>query len=850
MDQSCKLELFISYSHEDEDFIKNFRKHLCTLKDNGLIKDWYDRKILPGKEFQDEINKNLENADIICLCISANFLSSDSCKKEIIKSLELRNYKNVSVNPIILSPCTWSDNKSISKLLVMPTDGKPVSAFTDHNDAWVNVYNGLKRVIEVEIKIRQINIKKEFETFLKDTEMLSASHSQKERVFLDDIFVYPELLAYDYVNHKQKTINSRGMLSNILQYKNIVIAGENQSGKTTLCKKIFKELRGNNFFPVYVSSVKGAYAGKIENIISNSFKTQYEGIGTDEIEKGRLIPILDDFYFTKNKEKHINDLILLDYRCCVVVVDDIFNLNIKNEELIKSFHYFKILELKSSLRNELIKKWELLTDKENINAANSDYKEIDKMAESVELTMLSGVMPFYPFYILSTIMTYETFNKPLGEEITSQGFCYQAFIYFYLGKTGVKNDDVGIYINFLTELAFYLFKEKKCELSTADFDIFIDIYKLKYNLPIKKEIFLNNLALIILTDSFNNYSFHFKYLYYFFVAKYLAENIGDDDTDKIIKNIIKNLQVDENAYISIFMAHHSKNVFILNEIEGNIAILFNKYKPVGLTIDDIRFFDEEANNIAKAILPSNSNPEKERSEILRARDEIEQRDKPQNIEEEYDPLESDLRRSIKTAEVIGCIMKNRAGSLEKTKLEKIFKDAMNVHLRILSYFFEIIKSKENQLYIVGMISNEIEKINDKKGENMSREKRDAIAKAIFWNLNFFTVYGVIYKIIHSLGSDKLTQIINKVCDEIDTPASFLVKHGILMWYDKNMQVNNIMARIKKNDFSGIAKKVVEFLIVNHCALHKVTFRDKQRIQSQFREISTEQLSKGSTVDKK
>jgi hypothetical protein len=54
-----KLKLFISYSHTDEKDIENFIKHIAPLKTNGLIEDWYDRKIIPGQDFQDKIDNNL-----------------------------------------------------------------------------------------------------------------------------------------------------------------------------------------------------------------------------------------------------------------------------------------------------------------------------------------------------------------------------------------------------------------------------------------------------------------------------------------------------------------------------------------------------------------------------------------------------------------------------------------------------------------------------------------------------------------------------------------------------------------------------------------------------------------------
>jgi len=141
-----KLKIVIGYSHHDEKpFVEEFKKHLAPLKDRGLVEEWYDRKILPGEDYQSKIDYNLENADIICLFISANFLDSPNCKKEKKKAIELRNKKETQVIPIILSPCGWLDDEDISKLLALPTDGKPISTFQNRDEAWLDVYKGLKK---------------------------------------------------------------------------------------------------------------------------------------------------------------------------------------------------------------------------------------------------------------------------------------------------------------------------------------------------------------------------------------------------------------------------------------------------------------------------------------------------------------------------------------------------------------------------------------------------------------------------------------------------------------------------------------------------------------------------------
>jgi hypothetical protein len=858
MEQNKKLRLFISYSHQDNldenPYIEQFKKHIAPLKNNGL-EDWYDHEILPGEDYQNKIDNNLEDADVICLFISANFLSSDNCRKEKRKSLELRKKKGIAVIPIILSPCGWKDDKNISELLALPTDGKPVSSFQDRNEAWHDVYIGLKKLIEKEIKIKQLKITEGFENLLQDTEMLTKAHSQKERVFLDDIFVYPELDKHDNLREYEEKISSEELLKNILDYPKIVITGEDRSGKTILCKMMFKELRNKNFIPVYVSDKKTHFSGKIENKIVHSFHEQYKGIDINEIDKERIIPIIDDFHLAKNKEKHIEGLSI--YPRCILVVDDIFGINIKDEKLIGSFAYFRIRELKPSLRYELIKKWVSLTDKEEGSYTENDlYKNIDEITEKIDSilgkTIGRGIMPAYPFFILSAIVTYETFAMPLDQEITSQGYCYQAFIYFYLRKQDVRNDEIDIYTNFLTELAFYSYREKKYELSPDDFTSFMKLYLEKYNLPIKQDILLKNVRLIISVDSFNNYSFQYPYLYYFFVAKYLAEHIEDDKAkEEIEKKIINNLHVDENAYIAIFIAHHSRNTKILEGIEQSTVCLFNKYEPATLTKDEVKFFDEQEDIIIKAVLPpSNITPEKERRERLNFQDELEQSQKDIEKKEDSDKensLEIELRRAIKTVEVMGSIIKNRAGSLEKTKLEEIFEKAMNVHLRSLSSFFETIKSEDGQEDTIDFISERLRKITEESEGGKRKPSKELLrknARIIFWNVNFLVVYSIIYKIVRSLGSDKLTEITKKVCDEVNTPASFLVKQGILMWYNKNLGIDESVKRINEKDFSEIAKRAIKLMVVDHCSLHKINYKDRQRIENKLRIPAKKLLTRG------
>jgi hypothetical protein len=105
---------------------------------------------------------------------------------------------------------------------------------------------------------------------------------------------------------------------------------------------------------------------------------------------------------------------------------------------------------------------------------------------------------------------------------------------------------------------------------------------------------------------------------------------------------------------------------------------------------------------------------------------------------------------------------------------------------------------------------------------------------------FFFIYGVIHKIAHSLGSDRLIGVINKVCDESGSPASCLVKHGVLMWYGKTVQVDEIARMFSNENFSETCKKILRFMVVNHCSMHSLGYRDKQKISDKLK-IPTQNL---------
>jgi hypothetical protein len=142
------LSVFVSYSHLDERLRDELERHLAALKRNRLVDTWWDRKIVPGEDFESEIASQLEGADLILLLVSANFLSSDYCYcREFKKALDRHRRGLARVIPIILRPVDWLDTP-LKNLVALPKDGKPITSWSQRDAALADTARGIRKAVE------------------------------------------------------------------------------------------------------------------------------------------------------------------------------------------------------------------------------------------------------------------------------------------------------------------------------------------------------------------------------------------------------------------------------------------------------------------------------------------------------------------------------------------------------------------------------------------------------------------------------------------------------------------------------------------------------------------------------
>ena len=166
-------KVFLSYAHDDMRFKIELQKYLINLERQGLIEIWQDGLIQAGDDWDNKIRFNLENADIVILLVSQNFIASNYIHEiEFRTAMTNRAEKKATVLPILLSDCDWqhwtvipenlggddvlddhgrAKSGKISNLQFMPMNDSgrltPVVKWEQESEAWARVVGGIRSLL-------------------------------------------------------------------------------------------------------------------------------------------------------------------------------------------------------------------------------------------------------------------------------------------------------------------------------------------------------------------------------------------------------------------------------------------------------------------------------------------------------------------------------------------------------------------------------------------------------------------------------------------------------------------------------------------------------------------------------
>ena len=144
---ATRMILFASYAPQDILLQGELKEHLRPLQREGLIELWPDRNINAGTDWEQQSSELLQNAHIMLLLVSIDYLNSDYCSGvEMKQALERHERGEALLIPILLRPCLWNTS-ALRKLQVLPGNGQPVTTWANREAAWLDVVQSLHQVI-------------------------------------------------------------------------------------------------------------------------------------------------------------------------------------------------------------------------------------------------------------------------------------------------------------------------------------------------------------------------------------------------------------------------------------------------------------------------------------------------------------------------------------------------------------------------------------------------------------------------------------------------------------------------------------------------------------------------------
>lgn len=143
-----EIKLFYCYAREDRALRDELEKHLSWLKRRYQLRNWHDREILPGEEWEQAIDAHLNSAQIVLLLISPDFMASDYCfGREMQRALERHREGTCRVIPILMRPTYW-DEAPFSHLELLPDEARCVTTWPNRDEAFRDVVIGISRTIK------------------------------------------------------------------------------------------------------------------------------------------------------------------------------------------------------------------------------------------------------------------------------------------------------------------------------------------------------------------------------------------------------------------------------------------------------------------------------------------------------------------------------------------------------------------------------------------------------------------------------------------------------------------------------------------------------------------------------
>jgi len=660
-----------------------------------------------------------------------------------------------------------------------------------------------------------------FKEFLKDPEA-PFTHPEKERILLDDLFVYPDLRQLNLPGEEAEwpaaVVHGDQMLDFVLNHRHVLLIGSEKCGKTALSKVLFQDLRRSGFVPIYVSGSE--FKGYTESSVSSTVELSFEKIYASpdinalrQLEREKKAIIVDDFHKSRANARG-RDLIINTLESLFGIVVLLGNEQLRFDDLIAEreeepaiWHFIQceILPFGHLRKADLVEKWYFLGRRYTHDEGELSRRAV-QAEKTVSLLLGNNFIPSYPIFILVILQQMEA-RTPV--KITpasgSYGFIYESFLTIALARSSRLDVDLDTQYNYLSEFAYLLFTKRVESIGIDDAVDWHQWYCKEYSVDLDFEKILSAFceALVLCKDD-NTVSFRYPAMYYYFAGRYFSDHINEEVIRDHISGMSGRLHHTESANVLMFLCYLSRDPFILSSILEASRNFFSPYPECDLA-EDTEFLKDLITDIPQLVLDS-SHPDERRRKLLAVKDELE----PVQVEEEehkatsYELIDSDLQEHLqinvafKTIQILGQVLRNFPGSLKGTQKLELAEESYSLGLRTLKFMFDAIEAHKEDLvqFLVEFLRSRYPKWSDERLTNQ-------VENFVFY-LTEGLAFVVVKHVSDSVGLETLSTTFKQLLGEEDMIAYRFIDLSVRLDYYRDFpkqEVYQLDKDTRKNPFS-------------------------------------------------
>ncbi|MBU4263127.1 MAG: TIR domain-containing protein [Proteobacteria bacterium] len=192
---TARPTVFISYSHLDEEWKNQLLPHLKAFEQQGDLLLWHDRRIDTGADWYPEIQQAVEGARVAVCLITKNFLASDFITKEEVPALlKRREAEDLTILPLLVSPCTWQRIRWLKGIQMFPPDNKCLAAIKDETECEQLLVDFAVKVVDRALATGQNHEVSVFENLLGNDVSEGVTDRALPGLLGKDVHAYQDLL--------------------------------------------------------------------------------------------------------------------------------------------------------------------------------------------------------------------------------------------------------------------------------------------------------------------------------------------------------------------------------------------------------------------------------------------------------------------------------------------------------------------------------------------------------------------------------------------------------------------------------------------------------------------------------